>query len=359
MKLLILSILVTTFCSCAGRREKAHPVVEDITESVYASGIIKSENQYEVFSTVNGIARRWLAREGDIVNDGQAILEVSGEAARLQAESALIAAQNAARKTNRERIAELQTDIDEAKLRMDQCEVDLRRQRNLWAQQIGSRNQLEQRELAWKSARNTYEAATLRYAELQRDISFEEKQALKKLEISRSEANDHVVKSGHRGKLFFTFVEEGEMVSVQQPVAVIGDPDSFLLELQVDEYDVAQIRKGQHIAVSMDSYQGQVFDAAVESLKPFMHERTKTFTVEARFLHRPPVLYANLTCEANIIVAHRKQVLTIPRTFLVDGRFVLLDNGRKQQVTTGLMDYEKVEITGGIVPDNIILKPGK
>ncbi|MCK7557133.1 efflux RND transporter periplasmic adaptor subunit [Chitinophaga sedimenti] len=119
--------------------------MEDITESVYASGIIKSENQYEVFSTVNGIARRWLAREGDIVNDGQAILEVSGEAARLQAESALIAAQNAARKTNSERIAELQTNIDEAKLRMDQCEVDLRRQRNLWAQQIGSRNQLEQR----------------------------------------------------------------------------------------------------------------------------------------------------------------------------------------------------------------------
>jgi hypothetical protein len=109
----------------------------------------------------------------------------------------------------------------------------------------------------------------------------------------------------------------------------------------------------------MDSYKGQVFDAVVETLKPYMNERTKTFTVEARFFRPPPALYPNLTCEANIIVAQRKQVLTIPRSYLLEGNFVLLENGRRQQVATGLMDYQKVEITGGITPDNIILKPEK
>ncbi|WP_126246195.1 efflux RND transporter periplasmic adaptor subunit [Chitinophaga rhizosphaerae] len=359
MKMLLLTVLMLPFCSCTGHREKIRPDREDITESVYASGIVKSGHQYEVFSTVNGIAARWLVKEGGMVGNRQPILEVLGEAARLQAENASIVAQNAARQANSRRIEELRIHVEDAKLRMDQSAVDLQRQRNLWAQQIGSRNELEQRELAWKSAQNAYASARLRYDELQREIGFGEKQALKNLEISRSAEADHSVKSERGGKLFFTFVEEGEMVNTQQPVAVIGDPGSFILELQVDEYDVAQIRQGQHVAVSMDSYKGQVFDAVVETLKPYMNERTKTFTVEALFLRPPPALYPNLTCEANIIVAQRKQVLTIPRSYLLDGNFVLLENGRRQQVSTGLMDYRKVEITGGITPDNVILKPEK
>ncbi len=359
MKVTIFFFLTLPCISCAGRREMVRPAVENITESVYASGVIKSKNQYDVYSTVNGIAARWVVREGDMVGDRQAILEVRGETARLQAENASIVAQNTTHKANSERIAELRIEVEESKMRMDQYAVDLQRQRNLWAQQIGSRNALEQRELAWKSARNTYEVASLRYEELWREIGFSEKQALKNLEISRSAANDHTVKSEHGGKLFFTYLEEGEMVNTLQPIAVIGDPDSFLLELQVDEYDVAQIRRGQHIAVSMESNKGQVFDAVVESLKPFMHERTKTFSIEARFLQLPQVLFPNLSCEANIIVAHRKQVLTIPRSYLVDGNFVLLKNGKKQRVFTGLMDYQKVEITGGITSENIILKPEK
>ncbi|WP_341835639.1 HlyD family efflux transporter periplasmic adaptor subunit [Chitinophaga pollutisoli] len=357
MKYPILLMLALPFYSCEAQREKIHPVLEDITESVYASGIVKCENQYEVFSTVNGIAVRWLVKEGGIVDYRQPILEVQGETARLQAENASIAAENATRNANLRRIGELEISVNDAKMNLDQRAVELQRQRNLWAQQIGSRNELEQRELAWKTAGNAYESARLRYEELLREIGFGEKQALKNLEISRTAAAEHTVKCEHGGKLFFTFVEEGEMVNTLQPVAVIGDPDSFILELQVDEYDVARIRKGQPVAVSMDSYEGQVFDAVVETLKPYMNEKSKTFVLEARFRKAPPVLYPNLTCEANIVVAHKKQVLTIPRSYLLEGGFVLLENGKQQRVVTGLMDYQRVEITGGITPDDVILKP--
>ena len=54
-KKIILFSLIIFFISCKKNVEKIHPIVQDITESVYASGTIKSKNQYQVFSKVNGI----------------------------------------------------------------------------------------------------------------------------------------------------------------------------------------------------------------------------------------------------------------------------------------------------------------
>lgn len=50
-------LLVTVFCvvACGKPTETVRPKLEAITESVYASGFIKSRNQYEVFSTVGGL----------------------------------------------------------------------------------------------------------------------------------------------------------------------------------------------------------------------------------------------------------------------------------------------------------------
>ena len=357
MKYWVLTAFIFSLAACKGRPEKIKPVLEKITESVYASGFIKSSNQYEVFSTVNGIVRKRMVKEGDVVTKKDAIISVSGITAQLQAENAHIAADNASQAANFRKLEELRLNINEAKVKMDQDALQLKRQQRLWAQQIGSRSELEQREIAWKTSHNNYETSRLRYAELQREIIFNEKQALKNLEISRSLASEYTVKSEYSGKVYDMLIEEGEMVNTQQPVAVIGDATSFLLELQVDEYDIVRIKPQQKIVISMDSYKGQVFEAVVTEVKPFMHERSKTFTVEAKFLQPPPVLYPNLTCEANIIVAEKVKALIIPRSCLLDGGFVLLANNEKTKVSTGLMDYEKVEIISGLTVNDRIIKP--
>lgn len=49
--------VIVGFSSCKKEPEKTQVTVEDITESVYASGIIESKNQYQVFSTVNGLVQ--------------------------------------------------------------------------------------------------------------------------------------------------------------------------------------------------------------------------------------------------------------------------------------------------------------
>ena len=149
------------------------------------------------------------------------------------------------------------------------------------------------------------------------------------------------------------------MVNTQSPVALVGDSSTFVLELQVDEYDIARIRPGQKILVSMDSYKGQVFEAVVEKINPLMSERSKSFTIDAGFITQPPALYPNLTCEANIVIQEKEKTLTIPRAYLLENNYVLLANKEKRKVTTGLKDYQKVEILSGVTVNDFILKPSQ
>jgi hypothetical protein len=52
---LYLSITSILLYSCKKKQEHISPIEEKITESVYASGVVKSNHQYQVFSTTNGI----------------------------------------------------------------------------------------------------------------------------------------------------------------------------------------------------------------------------------------------------------------------------------------------------------------
>jgi HlyD family secretion protein len=109
----------------------------------------------------------------------------------------------------------------------------------------------------------------------------------------------------------------------------------------------------------MDSYKGQVFEAKVDKINPIMNERTKSFTLEARFITKPETLYPNLTTEANIVIRTKENALTIPRAFLIDDTFVLIEKNKKVKVEIGLKDYQKVEILRGVTANDIIYKMPK
>jgi len=350
-------LLLFLLASCGGKPESTTPTVEPISEAVYASGLVKSKNQYQVFPTVNGIIQQILVTEGDVVQKGDALMKVKNEAARLSTENARIAAEYARVSANAEKLSELQAAIDLARSKMRNDSLLLVRRRNLWARQIGTRVELEQMELNYKNALTAYKSAVLRYQDLKGQLELAARQAQKNLQISQTMTNDYTVKSETDGKVYSILKEQGEMVSPQSPVALIGDANEFILELQVDEYDIARIRPGQKVLLNLDSYKGQVFEARVTKINPAMNERTRSFTVEAGFVTTPPALYPNLTTEANIVIRAKEEALTIPRDYLLGDDFVLTEEDKKRKVQTGLKDYQKVEIVGGLTKDDVIVKP--
>lgn len=345
--------------SCKKNQEKTSPVSEKITESVYASGIVKTKNQYQVFSSVNGLIRKIFVTEGDTVKTGTALISIVNEMASLNTDNAKLAAEFAAMNANQDKLNELRLNIDLAKSKKENEGILLQRQRNLWTQNIGSKNELDQREISYKNAVTTYETALLRLNELKRQLNFSALQSRKNLEISSRISNDYTIKSETNGKVYSILKEQGEMVNTQSPVAIIGDATDFFIELQVDEYDINRIKNGQKILLSLDSYKGEVFEAVVTKINPILNEKSRTCIVEAGLITKPAVLYPNLSVEANIIIQIKENALLIPRGYLLEDDHVLMENKEKRKITTGLKDYQKVEVTSGLTKNDIILKPAK
>lgn len=62
--------------ACNNKKEVIFPEIKNITESVYASGFIKTKNQYEVFGRINGVIEKVFLKEGMLVRKGDPIFQL-------------------------------------------------------------------------------------------------------------------------------------------------------------------------------------------------------------------------------------------------------------------------------------------
>jgi HlyD family secretion protein len=347
------------FVSCKQKEETTKPVIQNITESVYASGKIRSKDQYEVYSSVNGIIREVKVSDGSLVKKGDVLMTLINDAPLLNRENARLSAEYQSIQANKDRLNEAQANIRFAKTKLENDSLLVQRQKNLWANGIGSRNELDQRELAYQNSSTVYHTSLLRYNQLKQQLQLTDKQAKKALQISTVVSNDYNIRAKQDGKVYAVSKEPGEIVTTQSPVAIIGNANEFILELQVDEYDIAKIRLGQKVVVTMDSYKGQVFEAIVSKIDPLMNERSRSVTIEARFVQQPPGILPNLSAEANVLIRTKQNALTIPRSYLVDEIYVLLQTGEKRKLAIGLKDYQRVEILSGLTAGDVIKKPSE
>ena len=149
--------------SCKQQAETTRPTVTNITESVYASGKVKSRDQYEVYASVTGLVQDVHVKESDLVRKGDVIITLANETSVLNAENARLNAQFQAMQANLDKLNEAEANVNLAKTRLQNDSALLQRQRHLWANEIGSRYELEQKELAVKNSGTVYQTAILRY----------------------------------------------------------------------------------------------------------------------------------------------------------------------------------------------------
>jgi multidrug efflux pump subunit AcrA (membrane-fusion protein) len=350
-------LLLISFSSCKKKQETTTPSIQDITESVYASGIVKSLNQYQAFSRVNGVVSGIYIVEGQYVKKGTPILSVSDEVQKLNKENSLLSATFNDFNTNKGKLNDAAMVVELTKNKMKNDSILYFRQKALWDQQIGSLVELEQRELAFENSKTSYMSSKIKLDDLKRQLDFSSTQAKKNLLISEKMESDYTVSSEIDGIVYSFDKSKGELVNIQTPLAIIGDAKKFLLELEVDEPDIFKIKLGQKVMVSLESYKDIPFEASISKIDPIMNERTKTFTVEAVFIKQPPKLYPNISLEANIVIQSKNKALLIPRDYAINDEYVLKANGDTVKIVTGLKDYQKIEILGGITKNDELIKP--
>ena len=335
------------------------PTVGSITESVYASGIIKSENQYTVYATVSGVLQKIKVTPGQTIAKGQTLFQIESDKASLTTANARLAYQlsNENSRYIQDKIAEMETKVQMAKDKLVVDQSVYNRNKNIKQYKVISEVEYERVELTYKNSKSNYETAVKQLSQLKLQLKNDQSRNSNNLKISEKSQSDFEVKSAFSGELFDVLVKEGTLITSQMPLAVIGEKNKYLLELDVDENDMVKVILGQKIVVTLDSYKGKVFEAKVDKIYPIMDERSRTFKIEAHFDNPPAKLYPNLTAEANIIIQTKKNALTIPKSYLIDDKFVLVNENEKRQVKIGLNDYQNVEILEGLTAGETIYKP--
>ena len=217
-----ISFLIITaiiFFSCKKEISAIKPEIKSITESVYASGIVKSNDQYNIFSSINGVVKQILVKEGDFIRKGDPIMIIQNQTAMLNTENAELSAEYNTYIRNEDKLLQIQKEIELAKRKLKSDSLLMTRQNNLWAQGIGTKTEQEQRELTYQNAKTTYENLKIKYRDVNKQLKYASTQSKKNLQISKSMLSDFTIKSELTGRVYSLAKEVGEMVSFYIGVA--------------------------------------------------------------------------------------------------------------------------------------------
>ncbi|MDX1333322.1 MAG: efflux RND transporter periplasmic adaptor subunit [Robiginitalea sp.] len=353
----ILGFLVLA-AACGGKTETIRPEIRDITASVYASATVQPDSMYRVHAVVSGILDSNLVDEGDLVDSGSPLLKITDQTPRLSAENARLQMELARRnyRGSSTPLKDLEAQIRTAELTYRDDSVNFRRQEKLWSQNIGSLSTYENRKLAYERSRNQLQQLRSEYRRLEEELRTRMIQAENTYESSLVTTEDYTVRSTIAGKVYALYKEPGELVTPNEPLALLGSGDTFVVELLVDEVDVVRLQLGQIALITLDAYPEALFETKLSKIYPQKDERSQTFRVEARFTDPPQVLYPGMSGEANIVVARKSGALTIPKSYLVGKDSVRTPDGMRA-VVTGLETLDRVEVLSGLEADTELLKP--
>jgi multidrug efflux pump subunit AcrA (membrane-fusion protein) len=350
-------LVVFIFISCREKKSFISPIESSITSSVYASGSIKSKNQYTVFPKVNGVLEHIYVSGGDTVVKGSPLFSIQGVNQMLNEENAELAASYYNLSTNKEAINEAKQSILLTSKKRINDSTFFYKNKRLFEKDLISELEFSQSELAYENSKTANSTARLKYAALLKQVTFNANQSKKNLEIAKNSSKDLTVFSTLDGVVYQVSRNQGETVTVQSDIAVIGSSNDFIIEMQVDANEIIKVKKGQKIVVAVDSYPDSSFFATVTKVNPFMDQKTRTFLVEAEFVKRPEVLYPNVDIEANIIIEEKEMALLIPREYIINDSFVILKGQDTVKVTVGLKDFNYAEVLSGLNKDALLINP--
>lgn len=352
------SVLLIILLSCANNQEKILPKERTLIEAVYSSATIQPDSLYQVNAIVSGILDANLVEEGDLVSKNDQLFQIINNTPKINTQNAKLAL-NLARENYSGKAAilsSIEDEIEAARLTYKNDSINYYRQKNLWDQHIGSKVQYDTKRLNYQLASNQLKLLQSRYNRTKNELRTAVKQAQNNYQTAAITTKDFTVDSKINGKVYALYKEPGEIVTTMEPLATIGSAKRFIIELLVDEVDIVRIALDQEVLIHLDAYEDAIFKGKISKIFPKKDERNQTFTVEAIFIDQPKVLYPGLSGEANIIIAKRDNVLTLPKAYLIDDNKVKTDDGFII-VKTGLQNMDYIEILSGISKDTYVYKP--
>jgi HlyD family secretion protein len=189
------------------------------------------------------------------------------------------------------------------------------------------------------------------------------------VEAARATLEKTVMTSPFDGVVLDVSTEVGEWISPSPPgvpippVLDVIDPTALYVSAPMDEVDVARLRLGLPVRITLDAFRGQSFNGTLTYIASFVEtrqEQNRTLRVEAVFADSklPANLLPGLSADVEVILDARDSVLRIPTYALLENDRVLVaqdDRLMERKVVPGLHNWSFTEITSGLKAGDLVV----
>ena len=250
--------------------------------------------------------------------------------------------------------------VDNALEKLEDRELALKRVQEQADQQLqSSSNDLAASSDTYRQAQNDLadlldgaDESDVEAAQLQVD------QAGAALEQTRLKLEQATLTAPTAGTITELNIQVGEMASAgQAAVVVISDLSVLVVEINLDETDVAQVSVGQEALVSVDAFPDAELTGEVTYIAPVAETQSGVvlYPVTVKLLPTELPVRAGMTADVEIVSASQEGALIVPlRAVHTEGGQSYVNRlvgGRTErvEVTLGLTTDTEVEITSGVV----------
>lgn len=341
------------YCMSCKNTPVIFPERKDIIETVYASGKIISEDEYKLSALSNGTIIKKLVRDGDTVQKGQLLYMISNEAARERYNAAQKNFKTATTNLSGQSplLNDLKLSLQNARVKCDNDSLVYHRYKALWAQNIGTRINLDNVFTNYQISLNQRTIAEQKYQAAVNDLELSHSNARSQLSAANKDLQEYYIRSDRYGVVYQTYKEEGETVFANEVVALLGGPGNQVIRLAVDQQDIGKVHTGQQVLLQTDATGNSIFKAKVSCIYPVMNEQDQTFRVDALFEKQDAPAFIHSSVEANIIVQKKNKALVLPRSALAGNDSVWIQQNKQQvkkRIQTGIITLDHVEVSAGL-----------
>ena len=354
--------------------------------SMVATGSIEPVTTVELKSKSSGLVQSIYVEEGDLVREGQILIELDKELLRAELREteanrlAAVARQQEAESNHLSAVnmkQKLGLDVNNLEDKVAFHKKQVNRYENLSRERLIPHSELEVRERELQEA--TFELAALKSELLMQDsrigaaekavarVAAEVSQAQAVLDRAAENLRNSTIRSPLAGTILKRHVEVGDAVSSILQLGsqatllmTLGDMAEVFFEGRVDETDIGKIFVGQQARVKVDAYRDRPFSGKVLRIAPLGEEEDNVIGFEVRVSIADPeqILRAQMSANADIIIEEKEDILLIPENAVVYGKdrntFAEVydpaeeNQSRRVQIEIGISDGTTTELVSGL-----------
>ena len=291
----------------------------DLEAVVSASGKIQPKRLVNISADASGRVVNLAVNEGDRVKQGQFLLQIDPKSLRTRVDSGTASLEAAESSLDQQRQA-----VETARVQLEQSQKSLARQRDLWNQQLTTRESLEKFESDVRTAESTLRERE-KFVNAQAARIGQEKATL---ESARYDLSKVRMESPIDGIVTRRNIQEGEtavigtMNNAGTVLLTLADMSVIQAEVEVDETNIPNVSIGQIAKITIDALPDRTFKGHVSEIgnSPIQaasgtstqSTQATNFKVVVMLDEIVPDVRPGFTCTADITTATRASVTAVP-----------------------------------------------